>query len=136
MNRVLALVEGQTERTFVRDVLTPGLASAGVFVSARLIGKPGHKGGVRAWSAARRELLTLLKQDPNAYVTTMFDYYGLPRDWPGAGRANRRHANSVADGIERAIHADIRTAMGNSFNPVRFIPYLFADARIRGAALQ
>ena len=34
--RVIAVVEGQTERTFVRDVLAPEL---GLMLSARLVGK-------------------------------------------------------------------------------------------------
>ena len=46
MNRVIVDVEGQTEQTFIREVLAPWLAAEGIFLTARLIGKPGHKGGV------------------------------------------------------------------------------------------
>lgn len=39
------IVEGQTEQTFVRELLAPHLGHHGVFAVPRLVGKPGHKGG-------------------------------------------------------------------------------------------
>ena len=42
---VFVVVEGQTEQTFVRDVLAPWMADKRIYMHAALIGKPGHKGG-------------------------------------------------------------------------------------------
>ena len=42
---IFVIVEGQTEQTFVREVLAPELASKNIFLYSALIGKPGHKGG-------------------------------------------------------------------------------------------
>lgn len=81
--RIIALVEGPTEETFVRRLLAPDLGVHGVAITATTYGRPRKHGGVPSWGRARRELLRLLKEDRGRRVTTMFDYYGLPGDWPG-----------------------------------------------------
>jgi hypothetical protein len=124
MSRVLALVEGQTEQTFVREVLAPDLGRLGVFLSASLIGKPRHKGGVRPWASARADILTALKQDQHRYCTTMFDYYGLPTDWPGRRTALPRPYREAVSTIERAVHEEICGELGDSFDQSRFVPYI------------
>ena len=64
MKRVIIVVEGQTEQEFVEQCLRPflydkyGLSS----VSARLIGKPGHKGGDVRYSRLKRDLNILLRE--------------------------------------------------------------------------
>ena len=63
MNRVIAVVEGQTEQTFIRDVLAPLLGWKGVMLSARLVGKPGSKGGATSFRRAQNDMLSLLKQE-------------------------------------------------------------------------
>lgn len=78
MKRVLALAEGQTEKEFIQELIGPALAFKNVFITARLTGKPGHKGGAGDWPRVRNEIVSLLKQDDAAYCTMMFDYYGLP----------------------------------------------------------
>lgn len=71
MNRVITIVEGETEQQFVKKILAPYLAQTNVFVTARLIGKPGHKGGIGNWPCAKKEICALLKQDQNIICTTM-----------------------------------------------------------------
>ena len=125
MSRVRALVEGQTEQGFVRDVLAPHLTLQGVYLFATLVGKPGHRGGVRPWQSVQRDILRVLKQDQAVYCTTMFDYYGLPSDWPGRQEAgSQRGISEKAGVIERAIHGDIVDATGESFDGRRFLPYI------------
>lgn len=124
MNRVLALVEGRTEQSFIQQVLAPHLGSRGVGLSATLIGKPGHKGGVRRYAKIQRDFLAALKQDQDRYCTTMFDYYGLPGDWPGASEAKESPAGEAASHIERSLLESIREAMGASFQADRFVPYV------------
>lgn len=124
MSRVLALVEGPTEQAFVRDILAPALASAGVYLSARLIGKPGHEGGIRRYEAAQRELRMLLHEDAARLVTTMLDYSGMPSDWPGRAAASSLPVPNRAEAGETAIAQDFCARMGDSFDPRRFIPYV------------
>ena len=44
----------------------------------------GHRGGGRQWSKWARDIQRFLKHDRSANVrlTTMFDLYGLPKDFP------------------------------------------------------
>lgn len=138
MNRVVAVVEGLTERVFVRDVLAPWIINHQIIMSAQIVGKAGRKGGVGDYSRARRDLLNLLKNDRRAVVTTMFDYYAMPESWPGRKQAKSSPHDLKAASIENAIHQDIIMELGASFNPRRLIPYvqmhefeaiLFSDPR-------
>lgn len=138
--RVLAFVEGQTEEKFSREVVSPSLASRSVFISATTPGRRRAHGGVPSWARAKRELLRYLKEDTERFVTTMFDYYGLPNDWPGWSEARQeRQITKKAEAIEQAVHADICSELGESFDGARFLPYiqmhefealLFSDTKV------
>jgi hypothetical protein len=89
MKRVLILVEGQTEETFIRDILGPHLTNYGIFPTPIIIStkrtKSGNKfkGGVVEYNKVKSEVLKLLGDSNASAVTTMIDYYGLPTDFPG-----------------------------------------------------
>jgi hypothetical protein len=124
MNRVVAIVEGYAEQAFARDVLVPWLVARGVSFSARLVGKPGHKGGVGEYRRAQRDILAMLRQESATVVTTMFDFYGMPESWPGRKKARKaRHAKKAAT-VEQAILDDVADQMGPKFNRKRFLPYI------------
>ena len=122
MSRILALVEGHSEQAFVTSVLASDLGYKGVYVTAALIGKPGRKGGVRRYDVVRKDILALLRQDPTRYCTTMFDYHGLPNDWPRASDVRGRPPSEMAEHVEQAMRENVVDAMGPSFNEARFIP--------------
>ena len=123
--RVLAFVEGQTEEKFAREVVRPSLASRNVYISATTPGRSRAHGGVPSWARAKSELLRYLKEDAGRFVTTMFDYYGLPSNWPGKKEARRKRQTSTkAEAIEQAIHADLCSTLGESFDGARFLPYI------------
>ncbi len=126
MVRVLALVEGPTERAFGQRMLAVHLGSRGIDFRPRVIGKPGHKGGVGAWSRAKDEILGLIRQEPTSVVTTMFDLYALPQSWPGReeARATGLCGAHAVELIERRIGEAIRLEAGGSGPKLRFIPYL------------
>jgi len=124
VSRVLALVEGYTERAFVSEVLAPELGRLGIDLRARIVGKVGHKGGVRRFESVRKDLCALLRQEPRSFVTTMFDYYGLPSDWPGLAGAKGKPPLMAARCVEEAMARDICAAMGDPFEKARFIPYV------------
>lgn len=126
MSRILVHVEGHTEEAFVNQVLAPHLYRVGYAdVSARLVGSArqrSRRGGGRSWAAVRKGILDHLQSDQAALSTTMVDYYGLPRTWPGR-KGVPRHATlgERAATVERAVLEDISTAIGR---PPRFVPYV------------
>ncbi len=123
--RVLAFVEGPTEEKFVREIVRPSLVSRNVFIVATTPGKRRAHGGVQHWARIKKELLRYLKEDRGRFVTTMFDYYRLPSDWPGRdGARSERQVSTKAEGIEQAIHADVYSKLGDSFDGARFLPYI------------
>ena len=125
MSRLLILVEGQTEMGFVNDVLAPHLLGCcGVFANATMIKARGS--GIGRWEGALNRIIGLLKQDSGQIVSTMVDYYGMPRDWPGRASAPPGGAtpSQIAEPIERAMLAAVGRDMGGDFNPSRFVPYV------------
>lgn len=84
MKRVNILVEGQTEETFVRELLVAHCARVGVYVTPILLRtSPGHKGGVTRYAQVKPQIVRLCRQDSQAVVTTLIDLYALPKDFPG-----------------------------------------------------
>jgi hypothetical protein len=128
MARIFVHVEGQTEETFVNEILAPHLWKRNHYPSAVLIGAAGATGGICAWHTARREITNFLKTDTTAVVTTMVDYYGLPQTgggaWPGRSNASAVAFQLKAETVHQALIADVASEMGKSFFPVRFIPYV------------
>ena len=116
------IVEGQTEETFVRDVLAPYRGTRGIFAVARCV-ETGRKrgrifrGGVRNYEKIRRDIKCWLNQRQDTYCTTMFDFYGLPKNFPGRTSIDsNQQARERVKYIEKAFEKDIDT--------IRFIPYI------------
>ena len=115
MGRLHVFVEGQTEQTFVEQLLRDHLCSAGYYsIEARLLG------GVPGWPKVRRDIERQLKQDRGSSVAVMVDYYGLPqtggRVWPCRG------ASQGPGPIESALCNDVALRMGAGFDRGRFLP--------------
>jgi len=127
MPRLLLHVEGQTEETFVDEVLGDHLVRSGYeTVGARLVGNPRMKrGGIRPWQGVKRDILRHLKEDRSAIAAIMVDYYGLPHDWPGRAEAPGKASTSgKAEFVESALHKDITEEMGHRFDERRFVPLI------------
>ncbi|NLI13968.1 DUF4276 family protein [Pelotomaculum propionicicum] len=116
------VVEGPTEETFVRDILAPYWGELGIFAVARSVEtarKKGriHRGGGRNYRKARQDILTWLKQQKNAWCTTMFDLYGIYNNFPTYGSVNENLSPyERVRKLEKAFAEDIADS--------RFIPYL------------
>lgn len=86
MSRVYVLVEGQTEEAFLRELLVPHYARLGHYLQPIIVStSPGYRGGVVSYAKVKRQIVRLCLQDAGAYVSTMFDLYALPQDFPGKG---------------------------------------------------
>jgi hypothetical protein len=118
MTRVNIVVEGQAEENFVREFLCHHLAASDVFVTARLVTTSATgRGGVTNYQRIHHDVSRWCRQDPRAVVTSFFDLYALPSDFPGTNKAARE--GDVQDkvlALEEAFAASV--AMTN------FIPYL------------
>ncbi len=122
--RLNMIVEGRSEETFVRDVLTGHLSSMGVYPVARCVttsrrrGRP-FRGGLDDYAKARRDIVRWLSEDQNVDVrfTTMFDLYRLPGEFPG-----HRDARKESDPYKRV--AVLERSLGEDVGDRRFIPYI------------
>jgi hypothetical protein len=145
MVRVHVLVEGEAEETFAREVLSPYFGPHGIYLLPRRLGKRGHKSGVCKYPRAQREILLTLKQDARAFCTTMFDYYGMPPDWPKRKEAGSKPFAERGILVEEAMLVDISSQLGGGFDRSRFIPYvqmhefealLFSDPKVLAGVLE
>ena len=110
MKHTVILAEGETEKQFVMQVLIHHLVAHNILPDARLVEtNPAKqaKGGLGSYGLVRNNIQNTLSQRHIALVTTMFDYYHLPTDFPGyntlpAGTCYQRVAY-----LEQALIKDI-----------------------------
>lgn len=112
MQKVLVLVEGQTEEKFVKEVLNPHFNNHGKYLIPTIINTrivksgPNFKGGILSYGQVKRDLVRLLVDTSACCVTTMFDLYGLPSEFPGRDDAPPKPYEKVKH-IEAAFAQDI-----------------------------
>ncbi len=116
--------EGQTEQKFVSEVLGPTLADRELRLEPRLIPTSRtSRGGALSTDRVLRFLRNTLLQRREVYVTTLFDLYRLPVDFPGSAQAA-----GIADPVERATAIEIGFAAAvvaqAECEPYRFIPHI------------
>ena len=122
MKKVHVLVEGQTEETFVRDILRPHFESYDIFVISKIVTTkrtkvgPDFKGGITNYSKVKNDLLRLLGDTSAIAISTMIDFYGLPDDFPGMDSLQGTTCFERVTYLEKAFESDIENR--------RFIPYL------------
>lgn len=118
--RLHLLVEGQTEATVVRDVLSGHLQRQGWFVTYSTVrthtSSKTYRGGVTSWPKLHREIKELLASPRLTVLTTLFDYYGFPADAPGMATRPTGAATAKVEYVEEALKADIGDR--------RFVPHL------------
>jgi len=121
-SKVLILVEGQTEETFIEQILAPHLLKKGIYPTASLVttrrvkGGPDFKGGVVSYGKVKNDIINLLHDTSATMVTTMFDFYRLPRSFPGQASVMAASCYERAAYLENKLREDIRHR--------KFLPYL------------
>jgi len=89
MKRIYIYCEGQTEESFVNELLYTPFLTKGILLvpiictTKRETSGLKYKGGVSVYGKIRAELVKLCRSHQREYVTMLFDYYGLPPDTPG-----------------------------------------------------
>ncbi len=121
--RIHVLCEGQTEEFFVNKCLSPYLennnktiTSSCVITNLRL----NKKGGMSTYGKPKFEILQKLNEQikqNDFYLTTMFDFYALPNNFPDYETAQKEQDpyQKIAR-LENAFADDIANA--------NFIPYI------------
>ncbi len=133
---VTILVEGQTEESFVKEVLYPYLEKYRIWVTPVIIyskndntfGKK-HKGGSVSFGKANNNLKKLL-QDTSKVVTTFFDFYRLPNDFPEHSNlpTSDKHIYERVIFLERAFENEINNSRFKAYiQPHEFEALLFSD---------
>lgn len=111
MKNVYIYCEGQTEESFINEILAPYFMNQNIWVcpiicSTKRTATKKYKGGVSDYTKIKKELTLICKQHHNEYVTTMFDYYAMPDNTPGIDNTES-DINVRINQIEQAIDADI-----------------------------
>ncbi len=126
----------------MRDVLAEYLAPRGVYARARSVETSRTRawivrGGMTTYQRAKRDIHRWLTEDRTAYVTTMFDLYRLPDDFPNRSAASRMaDPLEKAELIERGIADDIGDRMLLPYIQVHeFEALLFCSPQITDQAL-
>jgi hypothetical protein len=124
MIRLHVVVEGQTEETFVNNVLAPELGPLGVFANAHRVTTGRMKartfrGGLLKYGHLRKDLDLWMSEDGHqeSWFTTMIDLYALPDDFPSFADCAR-----VRDPIQRV--ECLEAGFAQDIDHRRFIPYI------------
>ena len=132
MIRLHVLAEGQTEETFVNEILAPELGAHNVFAdSHRITTGRRHgrlsRGGSVIYEHLARDLVLWMKQDqnPESWFTTMVDWHRLPNDFPGQSAAARQlPAHGMIGHLEAELATDIARRLDQLPVSRRLIPYI------------
>ncbi len=124
MTLVYVICEGQTEATFVNELLISYFSYRNIFLKPILIGKAKQKGGNVRFARLLMSLKPLLSGSHHLYCTTLFDFYGLPSQFPGKRAAMaKRTPRDKAEIICGELVSKLEDEIGEA--PIRrFIPYV------------
>jgi hypothetical protein len=118
MIRVHVFCEGQTEESFVIEVLQAHFNTMGIYLNP-IVARTSRtgKGGIPSYAKIKWQIEKKCKEDPNAWVTTLIDYYGSPSDFPG-----KKNAEKFNDPYQKVAH--IEQAFSQDISQKNFIANL------------
>ena len=125
MKRLHITAEGQTEEAFVNKTLKYHLAQFGVYADVRCVltsrkRDREFRGGMTTYLKAKNDINRWLLEEAHnndVVFTTMFDFYALPKDFPGYEEAQmQQNPYQKVATIEKALAED--------FGNYHFIPYI------------
>lgn len=124
MTRIHVICEGQTEETFIKEVVDPHFSPQGIYLLPSIIGRPGHKGGNLRFQRLFNDLRPYLLGDDSSFCTTFFDFYGLPTSFPGRQQASQKPSSQAkAQTVMEALGEAVAEKLGRDATR-RFIPYV------------
>ncbi|MBD5101895.1 MAG: DUF4276 family protein [Subdoligranulum sp.] len=131
MIRVNIVAEGKSELHCVKGPLNRYLGGKPILDSRCVLTSRAHgatreyRGGLVSYQKAKKDIVSWLKEDAQAYVTTMFDFFRLPVDFPEYEKAMQlgSHLDAVL-ALESAMKSDISSELPDLDVERRFIPYI------------
>jgi hypothetical protein len=111
MIRLAIVVEGKTERNFVKQLLAPHLIVHGVSTEARVIGRTGHQGGNVTVDRIANDVRRLWHNFDA--VSTLVDFYGF-----------RQRRTGDVEALQQCIDENCRSAIEGSPRIDRLIVYV------------
>lgn len=124
MVTVYVFAEGQTEESFIKNVVAPSLSYSRIYVTPmRMPTSSSGKGGAISYQRLVKNAKNLLAQQNNTYLTTFFDYYQLDNSFPGFDQLKTKNGiyNKIAQ-LETSLHTQLTQEIG--CRPERFIPHI------------
>ena len=124
MKEIFIACEGETEEAFVKNLLYYEFCLKGVILRPlRISTSPRGKGGALKRQRVFRFLRNTLREQRNTYVTTFFDLFSLPNDFPGLESISQAtDPLDRAKKIERAFHNAVVREI--ECRPERFFPHI------------
>lgn len=121
MIRIFVICEGQTEERFIKDIFAPYFNPQKFYIQPLMIptSKTG-KGGALSYQRVKDFICNKLKEDENAYLTTMFDYYAIDNNFPGTNN-NISDIYKKVSFLENEFYKDILSTVATARD--KFIPY-------------
>ncbi len=116
IKRVFIVSEGQTEESFVKEILQPWFADQGIHDvrAVKISTSRGHKGGFVNYDHLKNDVTRLLKSEKDILVTTFVDYFRLPTNMPGFSIC--RETSQRITCLEEQMYKDVADS--------RFYPYI------------
>lgn len=128
MKHIFVVCEGKAEVTFVERILVPyfSLQNKRLIpwtVLTKLDKKRGkmYKGGMSNFEKARSTITKALAgvKNSHTFVTTMFDFYKLPRDTPGMDKIG-----TIRDPYKQVLLLETEIQAFEKVSPYVYLPYI------------
>lgn len=122
MKRLVIIVEGETEESFVNNILCPYFCSKGLYNTIQCFKTKHSHGGISKYFYIKKDILNTI-YEKDVVVSMMIDFYRLPLDFPGFSdlKATQTHKEQ-ASLLETEIKKDLEDTQKHQFD--NFIPYI------------
>lgn len=122
MKRLVIIAEGETEESFVNNILCPFFCSKGIYNTIQCFKTKHSHGGMSKYSYIKKDILNII-YEKDVVVSMMIDFYRLPSDFPGFNdlKVTQTHQEQ-ANLLETRIKKDLEDSQNQLFD--NFIPYI------------
>ena len=122
MKRLVIIVEGDAEESFINNVLSPYFNSIGIYNYIQCYKIKHSNGGLSKYSHLKKDIVNTLYEN-DVVVSTLVDFYRIPSDFPGYNKSLSydKHSDQV-NYLESKIKEDIELTQNRVFE--NLVPYI------------